>query len=45
MAGVDVQQIYSGGYQYDAALAAIGVGGLFFVISWKVCILAAMAAW
>merc|ERR1712000_437535 len=44
-AGVDVAQIYSGGYSYDAALTAIGVGGLFFVISWKVAVLAVLAAW
>lgn len=42
--GVSVNQLYSGGFSYDAALAAIGVGGLFFVITWKVAILAAMAA-
>lgn len=36
MAGVDVAQLYGGGYSYDAALAAIGIGGLFYVISWKV---------
>ncbi len=45
MAGVDVNQIYGGGYSYDAALAAIGIGGLFYVISWKVAILAMLAAW
>lgn len=45
MAGIDPNQIYSGGYGYDAALCAIGIGGLFYVISWKVCILAMMAAW
>jgi hypothetical protein len=45
MAGVDVSQLYGGGYSYDAALAAIGIGGLFYVISWKVSILAMMAAW
>ena len=43
-AGVDVNLIYGGGYSYDAALAAIGVGGIFYVISWKVSILAMMAA-
>ncbi len=45
MAGVNVAEIYGGGYSYDAALAAIGIGGLFYVISWKVSILAMMAAW
>jgi len=45
MAGVSVAEIYGGGYSYDAALAAIGIGGLFYVISWKVSILAMLAAW
>ena len=44
MAGVATDQIFSGGYSYDAALTAIGVGGLFFVISYKVFFLAMLAA-
>lgn len=44
MVGANVNDIYAGNWSYDAALSAIGIGGLFYVISWKVSILAMMAA-
>ncbi len=44
-AGVDVQQLYAGLYGFNAALTALCVGGLFFVISRKIIVLAMMAAW